>query len=123
MNSFKYIGEYTVQTDKIEFAPETLLKSTKCHYMINFLGSMSQLKFQNIVRFRSLIATKVETNMCLVSLKLFIVRTILCATIQTYTTYTTIITTITIRSLFLSAYNLFASHTCSLYAVPLKTFL
>ena len=47
--------------------------------------------------------------------KLFIVSTILCATVQTNNTYTTIITTITTRSLFLSAYNLFASNTCSLF--------
>ena len=38
----------------------------------------------------SLIANKVKTNMYLVSLKLFIVRTILCSTVQTYTTYTII---------------------------------
>ena len=59
----------------------------------------------------SLIANKVETNMCLVSIKLFIVRTILCATVQTYTTYTTITTCL----LFFSAYNLFASNTYSLF--------
>ena len=53
--------------------------------------------------------------MCLVSIKPFIVRTILCATVLTYTTYTTIITTITIRSLFLSAYNL-SSHTTLRYS-------
>ena len=35
----------------------------------------------------SLIVIKVRTNMSLVSLKL-IVRTILCATVQTYATYT-----------------------------------
>ena len=63
----------------------------------------------------SLIANKVKRNGYLVSIKLFIVFTILCATVQTYTTYTTIITTITTRSLFLSAYNLFASNTCSLF--------
>ena len=40
---------------------------------------------------------------------LFIVRTLLCVTFQTYTTYITIIPTITIHSLFLSAYNLIAS--------------
>ena len=43
--------------------------------------------------------------MCLISIKLFIVCTILCATVQTCTTYTTV----TIRSFFLSAYNFFAS--------------
>ena len=42
----------------------------------------------------SLIAIKVKTNMCLVSLKLFIVLTILFANVQTCTTYTTITTTI-----------------------------
>ena len=52
--------------------------------------------------------------MCLVSVKLFIIRTILCATIQTSTTYTTIITTETIRTLFLSAYNILTSQTCTL---------
>ena len=41
-----------------------------------------------------LIANKVKTNMSLVSIKLFIVRSILCAIVQTYTTYTTTITTI-----------------------------
>ena len=46
---------------------------------------------------------------------LFIVRTNLCATFQTYTTFITITMTINIRSLFLSAYNLFASHTFSLF--------
>ena len=49
--------------------------------------------------------------MCLISIKLFIVRTILCATVQTYTTFTTITT----RLLFYSAYNLFASNTYSLF--------
>ena len=44
-----------------------------------------------------------------VLVKLFMVRNILCATVQTYSTYTTIITTTTSRSLFLSAFNLFAS--------------
>ena len=37
----------------------------------------------------------------------------LCATVQT--THITMITTITIRLLFLCAYNLFASHTCTLF--------
>ena len=41
-------------------------------------------------------------------------RTNLCAPVQTYTTQTTIITNITIRSLFLSAHNLYAS-SCSLF--------
>ena len=63
----------------------------------------------------SLIENKVKTNMCLDSIKLFIGRTNLCATVQTYATYLTIITTQTIHSLFLSAYNLFASHTCILF--------
>ena len=40
-----------------------------------------------------------------------------CATVKTYTKYTTIITTVTIRSLFLSAYNLFASHTYITYVI------
>ena len=57
----------------------------------------------------SLIADEMKTNMCLVLFKLFIVRTILSATVQTYITYITIITTITTRSLFLSAYKPFAS--------------
>ena len=38
----------------------------------------------------SLTATKIKTNMCLLSLKLFVVRTVLRAIIQTYTTYATI---------------------------------
>ena len=63
--------------------------------------------------------------MCLVSVKLFIVRTILCATVQTYATYTTIITTITTRSLFLFVHKLFVStkHTYSLalYSKELQT--
>ena len=50
----------------------------------------------------SLIANQVKTNICFVSVKLFIVCTIFCATVQTYITHTTI----TIRSLFLFAYNL-----------------
>ena len=45
----------------------------------------------------SLIANKVTTNMCLALVKLYIVRIIVCATVQTYITYTIIITTITIR--------------------------
>ena len=45
----------------------------------------------------------------------FIVHTNLYATVQTYATYTTLITTITIRSLLLYNYNLFESHTCSLF--------
>ena len=56
----------------------------------------------------SLIANKVKSNMSLDSVKLFVFCTI---TVQTYITYTTI----TIRTLFLSAYNLFASHTCTLF--------
>ena len=48
----------------------------------------------------------------------FIVRTILFAAVQTCTTYIIIITTITTRLLFLSAYNLFANHICSLYFSP-----
>ena len=35
----------------------------------------------------SLIASAVKTNMCLVSVKLIIVRTLLCATVQTYSVY------------------------------------
>ena len=73
------------------------------------------LPFQKSLNMSSLIANKVKINMCLVSIKLFIVHTVLCATIRTCTTYTVIITTITTCSLFLSAYNLFASNnTCSL---------
>ena len=59
----------------------------------------------------SLTANKLKTNMWLISVKLFIVRIILCATVQTYYTYTTITT----RSLFLSAYNLFASNNYPLF--------
>ena len=54
-----------------------------------------------------LVAIKVKTNTCLVSLKIFIVHTILCATVQTYTTYSTITTAKTKRSLSLFAYTLF----------------
>ena len=57
----------------------------------------------------SLIANKVQTNMYLVSIKLFVFLTNLCTTVQTYTTYTTIITTITLNSLSLSASNLSVS--------------
>ena len=39
----------------------------------------------------SLIANKAKTNMCLVWIKVFIVRTILCVTVQICTTHTTII--------------------------------
>ena len=60
----------------------------------------------------SLFANKLKTNICFVSVILLVVLTILCATVQTCAT---IITRITIRSLFLSAYNLFASHCCSLF--------
>ena len=69
----------------------------------------------------SLITNTVKTNMRLVLVKLFIVRTIICVTVQTYTTYKTIITTMTTRSLFLSGYDLFASnafHTTIRYSVP-----
>ena len=45
----------------------------------------------------------------------------LCATVQTYITYTTIITTITIRLLSLTACNLFASHTCTLFCTQLRS--
>ena len=38
-----------------------------------------------------------------------------CSAVQVYITRTTVITTITICSLFLSASNVFASHTCTLY--------
>ena len=58
-----------------------------------------------------LIENIVKINLCLFSINFFIVRTILWATIQTYTTSTII----TIRSLYLSPYNLFASHTCLLF--------
>ena len=58
---------------------------------------------------RPLIANKVNTNMCSVLIKLYIVHTILCATVQTCTMYTTMTTTIIACSLFFSAYNLFVS--------------
>ena len=64
----------------------------------------------------SLIAIKVETNMCLVTLNLFIIVTILCTTVRNLTTYATIITTITIRPLFLFASKLFANHTCTKFS-------
>ena len=41
------------------------------------------------------------------------IANLLCATVQNYNSYKTIITTITTCLLFLSAYNLFASNTCS----------
>ena len=63
-----------------------------------------------------MIATKVKESMCLVSLKFFIVRSMLCATVQTYTTYKTIITIITIHLLFFSAYNIFVSNTVISYS-------
>ena len=49
----------------------------------------------------SLIKNKVKTNRFLTSVKLFIVPTILCATVQTYTNYTTIITKMKIRYSYL----------------------
>ena len=59
----------------------------------------------------SLIANKVKPNTCLVSVELFIVCAILCATVQTFTMYTNTITTTIIASLlFFSAYNFFASN-------------
>ena len=54
----------------------------------------------------SLIANKVKTKQCLVSIKLFIVHTILCTTVQTYTTITTRVIVCSFSSLittFLSA--------------------
>ena len=65
----------------------------------------------------SLIATKIKTNSVLFRLN-FYCSHYSWATIQTYTTYTTIIITITIRSL--SAYNLFVSHTCTLFCIQLR---
>ena len=62
-----------------------------------------------------LIANQVKTNMCLVSLYC---SQSLCTAC---TTYTTIFKTITIRSLFLSPYNLFASHTCTLFCTQLRS--
>ena len=58
-----------------------------------------------------LITNQVKTNINLVSVKLFAVRSILCATLQTSTT----ITIITTRSLLFSAYNHFASNTYWLF--------
>ena len=67
----------------------------------------------------SLTSAKVKQICVLISPKLFIIRTILCPTVQTNTTYTTIIRTITILSLFLSTYNLYgnsSSHTTIRYS-------
>ena len=64
----------------------------------------------------SINATEVKTNMCFsFNETLFIARISLCDTVQTYNTYTTKITTITILLLSLSAYNFFASNTCTLF--------
>ena len=72
--------------------------------------------FKKRLKMSTLIANKVKTNMCFsFNWTLLIVPTILCATVQIYTTYTTIIITITIHSLSLYVYNLFSSHTCSLF--------
>ena len=68
--------------------------------------------FTFLKAFSSLIANKVIRNMCLISVKLFIVRTILCATVQTCTKYITI----TACSIFFSQnYSLFCSHRRSSY--------
>ena len=55
----------------------------------------------------SLFANKIKINLCLVSNKPFIVRTMLSATVRTYTTYTTITTTRIACRIFFSADNLF----------------
>ena len=69
----------------------------------------------------SLIANKLTTNMCLVLVKHFIVRTILCATVQICTTYTIIITTTTIRSLFSSQnYLPFCSQTFRKFCIAMN---
>ena len=109
-----------------------------------FIWSMSRND-----RFLSLHATTVTDALCFVNHKkmnalspyypsfflffqyspLFIVCTILCATVQTYITYTTIITTITIRLLFVSAYNrfcmphLYVILLIRLFAILLTTFI
>ena len=61
----------------------------------------------------SLIANQMKTNMFYF---FFYFAHYLCATVQTYNTYTTI----TIRSLFLSDYNFFASHTWTLFCTQLR---
>ena len=60
----------------------------------------------------TLITNKVKRNMRLVSVKLLIVRTILCSNLSQVhnNNYNN-----NYRSLFLSVYNLFAIHTCSLF--------
>ena len=69
----------------------------------------------------SSIAIKVKTNMCVVSLELFIVHTIYVSLFQLILRIQLhIITTITVRSLFLSAYNIFASHSCTLFFTQLR---
>ena len=70
-------------------------------YVFTFLKALS-----------SLIANKVIRNMCLISVKLCIVCTILCATVQTCTKYITI----TACSIFFSHnYSRFCSHRRSSY--------
>ena len=59
--------------------------------------------------------------MFFVSVKFFIVLTTVCVPLfKLIQTYTTIITTITICSFFLSTYNLFVSHTCTLFCTYLR---
>ena len=87
--------------------------------------------FKKCLNLSLLIASKVKPNMCLVSIKLFIVRTILCPTVQTYTTYTTITTTIIVCTLqlFCKQQHLFvrsvwrrsSNHDCSLHTTRLRT--
>ena len=91
----------------------TVLKFYNSDWFISLLihfHNVRVLLFQKRLNSSSLIANKVKTNMCLVAIKLFIVRNNLCATVQAWTTYTTIITTTTTRSLFLCQnYSLFCS--------------
>ena len=68
--------------------------------------------FRNVKNTSAMFANTVKNKICVVdSVKLFNVLIILCNTVQTYTMYTKI----TVRFLFLSAYNLFASRTCTLF--------
>ena len=77
----------------------------------------------------SLIANKVKTNMCLVSLSLYCSQLSYVPLFPTYTTYTTIITTTTNRSLFFFFFSqlltifFVSTNTCSLdlYSGDLQT--
>ena len=84
-------------------------------YLASVLNAFSYTCYKHIVASLPfweslLIANEINTNMCLVPFKLFIVRTILYGTIYNLS-HVAIITTITTRSLFFSQLNIICNET------------